>query len=366
MKAPAKKSLFRSASVAAFCLIALIALRAPVFSGAKPDGYEPDDSTAQARVVFPYLGEAKRQRHNFHDEGDQDWVEFCGLAGETYEIVGTNLGARSDLGLELYESDGKKLLMAEYWADENREVTLSWQCGRSGTYFVKCSQNDPAVFGKNTQYDLSVWVPIGPNGSGTMTGFIRDAVLKKPVKGLGIATSGKAAHIYNPDKGDYLLSDTAGIYSITLTARGYKTFGGKIEIVDSETTYKDFYLVPLGAPDLMIENVSGPSEGERGKAVRILTTVKNRGTADSGAFNIGIYLSKERVLNTAKSILIAKLRVEKLAAGAASKAEIKALIPAGLKPGTYYTAAVADCDRSVAEAREDNNQKTSDKAILIK
>jgi len=358
---------FRFWMATAICLITLIMWR-PVsaFCNAQPDGYEPDNSPGKATVTLVYISDAEDQHHGFHNEEDEDWVEFCALPGESYEIEGTNVGSRSELGLELYDTDGKTMIMSEYWADGNGVVRLDWRCKKSGAYYVRVTPNDPSVFGKGTQYDLAIYIPGVPPGSGNMTGLIRDSASRKPVPQVKMSTSGKAFTWYNSRKGDYVLSDTVGSYTITLIAAGYRTFNGKIEIIDSKTVPKDYDLVALQTPDLVITAVSGPAEAIRGQPVSVLYTVGNQGKAGAGAFKIGIYLSKDRTIKPGQDRLIGSRKVPGQAAGASSTATTKVKIPADVTPGAYYLGAVADYGGSVAEGGEDNNAMASKKTVQIR
>ncbi|KPL09296.1 MAG: hypothetical protein AMS26_23020, partial [Bacteroides sp. SM23_62] len=72
-----------------------------VYQEIGPDLYEDDDSLDNANIIISQLGweemyELLTQRHNFHDEGDEDWVKFYGVGGGSYEIKTENLDANCD------------------------------------------------------------------------------------------------------------------------------------------------------------------------------------------------------------------------------------------------------------------------------
>ena len=54
-----------------------------------PDGYQDDDSAANASVIF--VDDVFVQPHNFHDDGDTDWAQFYAVQGEFHDLVGTHL-----------------------------------------------------------------------------------------------------------------------------------------------------------------------------------------------------------------------------------------------------------------------------------
>lgn len=83
-----------------------------------------------------------------------------------------------------------------------------------------------------------------PVTSGSIMGIIRDATTKKPIEGVVIKTDGNAAAIPSGAKGEYLLSDTAGTYTMLAEKAGYKKYRSRITIVGSITKRKDFTMTP--------------------------------------------------------------------------------------------------------------------------
>jgi len=118
------------------------------------DSYEADNSYTNAR---PISLQGIPQIHNFHIDGDQDWVKFNGVAGITYTLETTNNGGYADTQLMLYDSDGSTVL--EYnddypglgWASR-----IDWQPSSSGVYYLKVSHWDPWAYGCVTEYSISV------------------------------------------------------------------------------------------------------------------------------------------------------------------------------------------------------------------
>lgn len=102
-------------------------------AGITPDAYEPDDTSAQARL-FTVNGSG--QNRNFHTPTDLDWVVFGATAGTTYTIYTYNLGAEADTVLELYRSDGTMIAYNDDggggWASR-----IVWTASATGNYFVK-------------------------------------------------------------------------------------------------------------------------------------------------------------------------------------------------------------------------------------
>jgi len=56
-----------------------------------PDAYEPDDASAQARVIAP---DGMAQRHTFHQANDADWITFSDRHKHVYVVETFDLSAR--------------------------------------------------------------------------------------------------------------------------------------------------------------------------------------------------------------------------------------------------------------------------------
>jgi len=84
-------------------------------------------------------------------------------------------------------------------------------------------------------------------------------------------------------------------------------------------------------------------------------TVKNEGTAPSGAFSNGFYLSTNQVISSSDTYLDGNSNVS-LAAGAQHSWGVATLtIPAGTAPGNYYIGILVDRANAVVESAENNN-----------
>ncbi len=125
-----------------------------------PDGYEDDDSTAQAQTITVGVPQPD---HNFEDKTDVDWVKFTATAGVRYTIMTANLSAGTDTVLTLYSTDGVTFITEN---DDYEPATLNklysridWTAPANGVYYVKVSRypnEHPSWYGCHTSYDLSV------------------------------------------------------------------------------------------------------------------------------------------------------------------------------------------------------------------
>jgi hypothetical protein len=180
------------------------------------DIYEVDDTFGQARVIG--LNSLLPQQHNFHADGDQDWVKFYGILGQVYEIKISQVGRKTDPAIELYDTDGTTRLKGPLSNGlEGDDELMDWTCPASGIYYVRVFYINPDGFGKQAGYDLEVYRPVQP-GAGFIKGFIRDALNNQAVIDAVIETDGGGSAISLPPMGSYLMSHAAGT-AWTVTAR---------------------------------------------------------------------------------------------------------------------------------------------------
>ncbi|RME46623.1 MAG: hypothetical protein D6791_07835 [Chloroflexi bacterium] len=122
------------------------------------DAYEPDDNCAQAATIGT---DGSTQSHNFHIEGDVDWVKFNAQANKTYKIEVNNVGTQADVVIFLHENcSAPPGGSGEHAFGET--VTLEWDAIHSGAYYIKLQQFDPSFFGADTDYTISVTVDTTP------------------------------------------------------------------------------------------------------------------------------------------------------------------------------------------------------------
>lgn len=122
------------------------------------DSYELDNTCAQARTI---LTDGSIQTHTFHAEGDADWVKFQVQANKTYVIQVDNVGINVDAVVMLYDACNQASLASDNNAF-GPTVRLEWDAPADGTYYLQLIQNDPLVYGQDTNYDLSVAVDTQP------------------------------------------------------------------------------------------------------------------------------------------------------------------------------------------------------------
>jgi subtilase family serine protease len=130
--------------------------------------------------------------------------------------------------------------------------------------------------------------------------------------------------------------------------------------------------VTIAVPaDLTIAALTAPASGTIGGAFpagSVSVTVRNQGTAASGAFRVGLYFSTDATITTTDVRSNTTCTYPSgLAAGASNVCGpgISVVIPATLTAGTYYLGAIADDQAAVAELSETNNTRATAGTISL-
>jgi len=116
------------------------------------DGYEPDDTMAEARDIE--VGEI--QTHNIHVERDHDWLSFQAVEGTTYIVETSNLGQEVDTIIFLHDEDGEELAQDDDGSQEPRASRITWAADETGTFYIKVRDYKDNRAGRDMEYDISV------------------------------------------------------------------------------------------------------------------------------------------------------------------------------------------------------------------
>jgi hypothetical protein len=100
--------------------------------------------------------------------------------------------------------------------------------------------------------------------------------------------------------------------------------------------------------------VSGPTSAARGSSVTIEFTFMNLGSADSGSFNIGFYLSSEDLIFPSDRLLGTNVGAS-APAGTSGTFSRTLTIPSNVTPGIYYLGVLLDKDGTVSDWSGNNN-----------
>ncbi len=197
-----------------------------------PDAYEPDNTHSEASVIFIN----DKQKHNFYEPEDADWVKFYGLSGVIYEIEAVNVGQDCDAVIELYRDDFDQWIRKWDQDGPGDSKHLAWLCELDSIYYVKMTNKLDGAFGKNTRYDLEVNdTQAGPD-EGVIEGYVTDSVTGDPVNEAKIRTSNKASALSESNGFYQIMDHDDGDFILGSDAAGYDTFNADIHVKASRTT----------------------------------------------------------------------------------------------------------------------------------
>jgi hypothetical protein len=222
-------------------------------SSAVPDGFESDNTFQEAKDIWVDASVSFQPPHvhNFHQTGDEDWVRFYAegtiVNPKPYTIKTSNLGVNCDTIITLYDQNQQIIRgpSDDYWEGEDEE--LSWSCPAEGYYYVRISPGEGTVFGANSNYDLSIFVPTG--GIGFIVGTVKNGLNNQSITGAKLTTSigGIALSL----QGAYTMVSSAGICSATAEADNYLTATvNDVTINEGQETTVDFVLAPDSLPNI--------------------------------------------------------------------------------------------------------------------
>ena len=119
-----------------------------------PDSWEVDDSASQASN---YL--AMPQNHNFHDNGDIDWVRYYSTPAQV-TIRTTNLGPNADTCIDLYRSNNTAtgtaggVIASDCDDGPGQSSLIQFTQNDEWVYYVRIRQQNGSVSGAGTEYTL--------------------------------------------------------------------------------------------------------------------------------------------------------------------------------------------------------------------
>lgn len=119
----------------------------------------------------------------------------------------------------------------------------------------------------------------------------------------------------------------------------------------------EVFVPPL--PDLVTDAVSfSPTVVESGGVVTVVERVRNVGTAEAGAFRVGIYLSSNPSV-TSSDLLLGSRFIGGLTIGSSSESALQFTLPPGIASGSWTVGVIADDLAQLAEPDEGNNLRVA-------
>jgi len=241
---------------------------------------------------------------------------------------------------------------------ELRKTTGAWSVRQSGTYAPDAHSRWMGSISLNGQNEIGI-------------GYSISSTTLYP----GIRYTGQSATAYATGAGVLDLAEqtvVTGAYSQT----SYNRWGDYASICVDPSDDKTFWFTteyigasqarktriasfqvgssPAGVDLIVLSPAASPASVLNGQSTTASCSVKNQGTAASGASNLKYYLSTDNTYS-AGDVLLATDAVAALAAGTTVAVSELVTIPAGTTPGTYNILFIADADAQVTETNETNN-----------
>ena len=119
--------------------------------GVEPDSYETADDD-YALMSNPIVIDGGIQSHTIHANGNQDWMWFTAVFGQTYHIETSNHSGM-ELHLCLYDAAGVPSMSSIRDQDSRDEVSMvmKWTADGEGTYYIMVES-----FGSLGDYDIEI------------------------------------------------------------------------------------------------------------------------------------------------------------------------------------------------------------------
>lgn len=176
----AKKCLYGCKTMG-LSMILILAFTLGVYAQITPDDYESDNEIQFSNLIE--VG-STGQNHNFHEEGDVDWVKFYAFSktptgsDNPYNIEVVNMSTSCDVVIKLYKytENGIEFEKKRNDKQNGENETLLWDaCLEDDYYFIKvyalegtCDYSSQGY----TDYQLKVTTPSAPEGTGSVEGKV--------------------------------------------------------------------------------------------------------------------------------------------------------------------------------------------------
>ncbi len=198
-----------------------------------PDAWEPDDAPADA----PWLTVNQVQGHNFHQNGDEDWVRFSSSAGTaTFAVLAPR--PRCQAVVELYrasdvEQGNTTPLRTESASEPGEEVVFTQEFEGSEQYLVRVYNSDASVSGKDTSYLLLGAVGTGGIFSTALFVTTVDAATGAAIPGAAVKFGNSNAGLTSEDGVVQVVVPDYGSFDITVTKDGYQSKTERVSVNNS-------------------------------------------------------------------------------------------------------------------------------------
>ncbi len=221
------------------------------------DRYEDDGTPERANSIIlddqnpahqDIPGYERFQSHDFHDEGDEDWVKFfVGDQNRIFSLSAISPGVNCDAVIEIYDSDGKTLIKSVDYYGIGKPEYAEFRPVHEGVYYAGIRNYDPTIYGQGSDYQLRL-TETSPVG---FSGFIYGRVTPEGVETV-ITTNGGGAVITLPNSYFYM-PHIAGSFNLLAAAPGFQPFSTPVIVNELQVTELNITL------KLIITTNAGPN-----------------------------------------------------------------------------------------------------------
>lgn len=200
-----------------------------------PDAWENDDTYAAAG----WLPINSVQGHNFHDNGDADWVRFTSPSGESATIAVVAPAFRNQPTLKLYrladlEANPSAAPLAEFSAAKpGHQIVAERYFATGDQYLLRVANKEPGQFGEGTSYMLIIAVGLGGGGDLVPTTLLVSVLEQGGVTPVANATVRFNNLVDCRTGGDGIaqfVCPSYGLYPVSVQATGYVTKSVNVDV----------------------------------------------------------------------------------------------------------------------------------------
>ncbi len=220
----------------------------PYVKAYHPDGYELDDSPENAAQFT--LGTISPQIHNFHKQGDEDWIQFYAVKSDMAYTVNTyDLGENCETRILIFEQDGMTQIDPNIDNDYDPSysgpdaVSYPFRPTKDGTYYVRITHRDFSIFGDGTSYSLMISHDIGPE-TGYIEGLVTNFESGNPIGGAVVQTNHTSDVSSFISFGYYMIPCLVGDFTVTARKTGYETFSKVVTVGEASRVELYIALTP--------------------------------------------------------------------------------------------------------------------------
>lgn len=225
---------------------------------AVPDAFEDDDAYSSA-TYFVLNDDA--QQHNFHDEGDVDWIKFVAVAGEEHTITVSNTGANCNAYIELYDTDGMTLIKRRNDGLAGESEILIRVLDEARIYYIKVGQFDEETFGEGTDYEVRVVLSGTAAGYGLVHGQVKDSCTGDGIENA-LVQSSNSTQVYSFPGGYYTMVHITGDFDLAASAEGYPSQTKEFSMENGAVEEVNFRLGSCSAIPCFLEDLFGSGSRE--------------------------------------------------------------------------------------------------------